>query len=287
MTAPYTQLLVHIDASDRSHDRLALARRLCARHGAALAALYAVTPAALALPAAPVITADVAGALRGVDDDKRQRAWEAISAAMARSPEDGPVASWTEVVDAPVVAAFARQALYADLLVLGQQDPAAAWSFDVPPDFVETVLSASGRPALVVPYTGHFDSVGDRIVIAWKPTPEAARAVAAAVPLLQRAARVHVVSWPGSQEDSEAASVRGPRLDLEGYLRRHGVQAQWHRNGDEPAQLGELLLSRVSELEADLLVMGCYGHSRAREWVLGGASRTVLRSMTLPVLMAH
>jgi nucleotide-binding universal stress UspA family protein len=232
-----------------------------------------------------VIGPDISGAMRTIDDDKRQRAWEAVAAAMTRSPEDGPVASWTEVVDAPVVGAFAGQALYADLLVLGQQDPAAAWSFDVPPDFVESVLAASGRPALVVPYAGRFTTAGDRVVIAWKPTPEAARAVAAAIPILQQAARVHVVSWQGG--DADDASVRGPRLDLQGYLRRHGVQAQWHRNGEEPPQLGELLLSRVSELEADLLVMGCYGHSRAREWVLGGASRTVLRSMTLPVLMAH
>jgi nucleotide-binding universal stress UspA family protein len=65
------------------------------------------------------------------------------------------------------------------------------------------------------------------------------------------------------------------------------VDAVWHRHGAEPQALGELLLSRVCDLEADLLVMGCYGHSRAREWVLGGTSRTVLRSMTVPVLMAH
>ena len=65
------------------------------------------------------------------------------------------------------------------------------------------------------------------------------------------------------------------------------MSAQWHRDPGEPAEIGELLLSRCADLSADLLVMGCYGHSRAREWVLGGTSRTVLHSMTLPVLMAH
>jgi nucleotide-binding universal stress UspA family protein len=65
------------------------------------------------------------------------------------------------------------------------------------------------------------------------------------------------------------------------------VQSVWHGQGDEPEAVGELLLSRVFDLEADLLVMGCYGHNRAREWALGGASRTILKSMTLPVLMAH
>ena len=76
-------------------------------------------------------------------------------------------------------------------------------------------------------------------------------------------------------------------LNLDGYLRLHGVAAQWHHRGEEPAELGELLLSQAFDLGADLLVMGCYGHGRAREWMLGGVSRTVLRSMTLPVLMAH
>ena len=126
-------------------------------------------------------------------------------------------------------------------------------------------------------------AVGQTVVIAWKPTREAARAVSAAVPLLQRARRVHVMAWGEDEEQ-----VTGARLDLDGYLKLRGVEPVWHREGgEEPADLGDLLLSRAFDLEADLLVMGCYGHSRAREWVLGGTSRTVLRSMTLPVLMAH
>jgi nucleotide-binding universal stress UspA family protein len=124
--------------------------------------------------------------------------------------------------------------------------------------------------------------IGETAVIAWKPTREAALAISAAMPLLQRARRVHVLVW--GRED---AGEGGHLLSLDGYLKLHGVDAVWHRHGAEPQALGELLLSRVCDLEADLLVMGCYGHSRAREWVLGGTSRTVLRSMTVPVLMVH
>ena len=153
----------------------------------------------------------------------------------------------------------------------------------VPPDFVASVLSASGRPAIVVPFVGWTGPVGDTIAIAWKETPEAARAVHAALPLLRRAAKVHVLSWG----DEGGATIGGHALDLDGYLQLHGVVATWHRGGPEPGNIADLLLSRVSDLGADLLVMGCYGHGRAREWVLGGASRTVLQSMTLPVLMAH
>ena len=100
--------------------------------------------------------------------------------------------------------------------------------------------------------------------------------------MLERARRVHVLS----SSDADDA-VSGQRLALDSYLKLHGVEATWHRETGEPELLGELLLSRAFDLEADLLVMGCYGHSRAREWVLGGTSRTVLRSMTLPLLMAH
>jgi len=99
---------------------------------------------------------------------------------------------------------------------------------------------------------------------------------------MQRARKVHILAW-----GQEEGGVTGG-LDLDGYLKLRGIEPTWHREAAaEPGFLGELLLSRAFDLEADLLVMGCYGHSRAREWVLGGTSRTILRSMTLPVLMAH
>ena len=141
-------------------------------------------------------------------------------------------------------------------------------------------MAISGKPALIVPYIGAPKTTAQTIVIAWKETPEAARAVSAAMPLLQRASQVHVVCW--SQDE---AKVGGVRLDLKGYLALSGVDAVWHQEGGEPERLGDLLLSRAFDLHADLLVMGCYGHSRAREWVLGGTSRTILQTMTLPVLM--
>jgi nucleotide-binding universal stress UspA family protein len=167
--------------------------------------------------------------------------------------------------------------------VLGQYDPEDSESAGVPFDFAELVMAGSGKAALVLPYAGATGAVAQTIVIAWKPTREAARAVSAAVPLLQRARRVHVLAFGDAEEQ-----VIGARLDLDGYLKLRGVDAVWHREGGaEPGDVGDLLLSRACDLEADLMVMGCYGHSRAREWVLGGTSRTVLRSMTLPVLMAH
>lgn len=280
MNASFAQLLVHLDASPQAARRLEAARQIGQAQGAAVTALYAVTPHFVELPFSPEIGPGIAASLRGIDDALRDRARVAFEHSLATP---GSTMAWAEIRDDPVMAAFAQQAFYADLLVLGQHDPANASSSGVPPDFVANVMVASGKPALILPYAGGLPGVtGETVVIAWKPAREAARAVSAAMPLLKRARRVVILSWAGDDEP-----VDGSRLDLSGYLRLHGIEATWQHEGNEPDALGELLLSRAFDAGAGLLVMGCYGHSRAREWVLGGTSRTVLESMTLPVLMAH
>ena len=280
MNASFAQLLVHLDASPQAVQRLDAARRIGQSQGAAVTALYAVTPRLMELAFAPEVGPDIAAALRDIDEELRKRVRTAFDQSLATP---GVHVAWAEVPDDPVAAAFAQQALYADLLVLGQHDPSGTPSSGLPTDFAETVMAASGKPALILPYIGSLSgAIGETVVVAWKPTREAARAVRAAMPLLQRARRVVILS--GSSNDER---IEGSPLDLNGYLKLYGVEATWHHQDGESEELGELLLSRAFDLGADLLVMGCYGHSRAREWVLGGTSRTVLRSMTLPVLMAH
>lgn len=279
MTNSLKQLLVHLDATRALPHRLVAARQLTQAFGATLSALYAVRAGYLELPplagdpSVPVLLAEL-------DEDRRLSARMMFGMAMSGP---GPMASWSETTEEPLIPAVAQQAFYADLLVLGQRDPADPGSAGVPPDFVESLIEASGRPAIVVPHMGCPASIGRTIAIAWKQTPEAARAMAAAMPLLQRAEHVHVLTW--GPDDKRAVS--GRRLDLDGYLRLHGVNASLHHGGPEPAHIGEVILSTATDLGADLLVMGCYGHARAREWVLGGASRTLLREMTIPVLMAR
>ena len=281
MAPSLRQLLVHLDATRALPDRLAVARKIAKQHGAALAALYAATPLFLELPYAPELGPTLAADLVALDEERRAGAVKVFDNAMTGA---GPMAAtWSQTNEVPVLSAFAQQARFADLLVLGQHEAGDPASRAVPPDFVASVLSASGRPAIVVPFVGWKGPVGDTIAIAWKETPEATRAVSAALPLLRRAGKVHVLTWG----EEGGATIGGHQLDLDGYLKLHGVTATWHRGGPEPGNVAELLLSRVSDLGADLLVMGCYGHGRAREWVLGGTSRTVLQSMTLPVLMAH
>jgi nucleotide-binding universal stress UspA family protein len=281
MKTALTQLLVHLDATPQAAPRLAVARQIAQAHGAAITALYAATPDFLDMPFVSEAGPGMAAILRKLDDEQRARARAAFGQSLA-SP--GIHANWAEVRGEPMLAAFAQQALLADLLVLGQYSPDNVQPSGVPPDFAEGLMASSGKPALIIPYAGVPAANYGTVVIAWKPTREAARAVSAAMPMLQAARQVHVVSWSGAQATIQ---VEGDRLTFDGYLKQHGVEAVWHRQDNEPESFGELLLSQAFDLQADLLVMGCYGHSRAREWILGGASRTVLRSMTMPVLMSH
>ncbi len=280
-------ILVHLDASPRSAARLAIAHRLAREQGARLTAVYAVLPMLLSTPWATVDgMAAAMPMLEEIDRDQRAAARTIFEAEAA-----GGDIEWAEAGVDGLHAALLDRALYADLLVLGQTDPGDTRAGALPPDMVPTLIVDSGKPALIVPYAGAFSgaSSGDFpgaaegvVLLAWKPSRESARAVDAALPWLQTAAEVHIAG--PLEPDGEG---RRPIAQLEVWLRLRGVTApvQVHAIGRDG--VGDELLSLAADVAANLLVMGCYGHSRAREFVLGGASQTVLRSMTLPVLMAH
>jgi nucleotide-binding universal stress UspA family protein len=273
-------ILLHIDASPRSAKRLALAHELTARHGARVTALYASTPTALSLPfVMGQGAAEMLPMLQQLDTDYRDNAKALFDRAEAAAT--APLC-WTELRESPLIPAFAHRALCADLLIVGQHDANDLLTAGVPSDFVPCVVMASGRPALVVPYVDIGTTFGQQVLIAWKPTRESAHAVSAAIPFLQHAQRLHLTIADDSAEPVERGRA------LEDYLRSHEVQAPIQHHAAVPSDdPGDGLLSLAADVGADLLVMGCYGHSRARELVLGGVTRTVLRSMTLPVLMAH
>lgn len=267
-------ILVHVDAGPHCAARLRRARALGGQLGAAVTALYAVTPVYVEM-ALEVATAGVNDALLAIDE---QRAASARKLVADVNAGPGVQIEWQEAREAPEYA-FIRRALYADLLVLGQHEREHR-DTGVLPDFAPSVLIASGKPALVVPYIDKPNSSLDTVFVAWKETPQAAHAVTAALPLLRAASTVHIGVGADLSDNSKNA--------LQRFLQRHGVvDAQLHTLIADASEAGELMLSMAADVNADLMVMGCYGHSRARELVLGGASRTVLGSMTLPVLMAH
>lgn len=272
-------LFLHMDGSRQCPARTRLAFELATRHKLRLFALFAVAPRFDDVPYAYAASGDFARQLEDGYAALREKVWATFEAVRAGGASTW--ATWSELGLAPSAQAFSRQTLFADLLVLGQHDRTDPQPH-VSGDFVPSVLLASGRPGLIVPGTGRFLRAGGNVVVAWKPTATATRAVSAALPLLRQARTATVVEWGRAPGPAGAGA-----LDIEVCLRLHGVQAQVQRQVEEPHDVGRLLLERAADLGADLLVMGCYGKSPTRERLMGGATRTVLESMTLPVLMCH
>lgn len=171
----------------------------------------------------------------------------------------------------------------ADLVVAAQTDP--QWAGTDSLDVADRLAIESGRPVLILPNVGAYEGVGEKVLVAWNARREAARAVFDALPILQRAKEVKVV-WVNPQSEHDLARDI-PAADICTALARHGVKCQATEQLQPRAGVGETLLACAKDMSADLLVMGCYGHTRLREFVLGGASRYVLAHMSLPVLMSH
>lgn len=175
-------------------------------------------------------------------------------------------------------AELTRMARYADLAIIEQPGSDAA---NGEPIVLETVLFGSGRPLLIVPYIQRRPISLDRVIVAWDESATAARAVGAAMPLLERAKAVEVVTVEGG-----GTGERESEGHLATYLEAHGVHAKgkWLTS---VGNVADTILSHAADSGADLVVMGGYGHSRLREFVLGGATRGMLATMTVPVLMMH
>jgi nucleotide-binding universal stress UspA family protein len=273
---PYQSLLVCLDGRKRAETTLELALRVAERFRSHLAAIYlssAMMSVWVDLPAAAGAGAGWMPDEQALERD-RQRASE--FEAMFRRRIDAAGLSggdWESRDDLPL-ARLTEAARYADLCVIGQADPNDP-DCPYPTEFPGVIALGSGRPLLTVPFAGKFERLGERVVIAWNGSREAARAVHDALPLLRQAKRITVLS-DGAPD---------PRLAA--YLARHGVQFASERTDGAEVAATELILSRAADLGADLLIMGAYGHSRLRELMLGGVSRGILQHMTLPVLLSH
>ena len=184
------------------------------------------------------------------------------------------------VIDGFAEDELAHAARYADLVVVGQPDPDRASS--APTDLAEQVALSTERPVLVVPHIGASRAPGKTVLLAWNGSREASRAATAALPLLEEADEVVVLTVDGKNNGHDAHAE-----DAAEWLKRHGVKAKVEHDRATDSDIGSVILSRAADHGADLIVMGVYGHSRVRELVLGGVSRTMLRSMTAPLLIAH
>lgn len=175
---------------------------------------------------------------------------------------------------------FGRIARRFDLAVVGQREPDRMSPADM---FVEGALFESGRPVLVAPYIQRDPLKLGRVLVCWDGGRTAARAMGDAIPFLTRAKAVDVVMVATGRAKSDEI----PGADVGHHLARHGIKTEVKRIVAEDVDVPNTILSYAADSSADLIVMGGYGHSRFREWVLGGATRGILSSMTVPTLMSH
>jgi nucleotide-binding universal stress UspA family protein len=260
---PPRDLLVYLDPAAATDARIEVAARVARRFGCILIGHYA----------------DFVPPLADVDEEARVIVRTVEDRFMEAAQREGVVAEW-QAGDEPDPDRLPVLARYADLSVLGQRDPSVL--VEVEPVHLEDVVLSSGHPTLVVPYAGRFETLGERhILVAWNGSREAVRAVHDALPFLREARSVTVVAADLDEDGRKSLDLMAE------HLARHEISTDLEPTTAADISVGDLLLSRTADLGSDLIVMGAYGHSRAREWILGGVTQHLLEQMTVPVLMSH
>jgi nucleotide-binding universal stress UspA family protein len=265
---------------DESHDA-------SGDYAMSVAELFGAHLSGIALAYIPVIPVTTPMEALGADlivaeHAKNMKAAAAAVARFDRSMRAGGLRGEARLLDAGIAEAskeFGEFARRFDLSVVGQAKPSD------PEDgmIVEGALFGSGRPVIVVPYIQRKGIKLDRVVVCWDGSRAAARATGDAMPFLTRAKKVDVVTIGAAPAKSEEV----PGADIAQHLARHGRNVEVQRLVVADIDTTSAILSYVADAGADLIVMGGYGHSRLREFVLGGVTRGILGSMTVPVLMSH
>jgi nucleotide-binding universal stress UspA family protein len=274
----YKVLMVHLDLDDSGDARARLAAALAARFDAALIGVSAWAPA----PASSVDFAAIAPApeltdLKMMEDLLKTRGekFRTLAGKSSKPPE------WRAALELPTEFVV-QEARAADLMIVGGtrhpvlRDPYVS----VDPG---AVLLRAGRPVLLVP-PGVASLAGKRVAVAWKDTREARRAIADALPFLQKAEAVAVVEFC---EPGEAAGAKDRLDDVMQFLLRHGVTCAYQRVRPIDVTVTNALFHFVHDDAIDLIVAGGYGHSRLGEWIFGGVTHDLMTTSPVCCLLSH
>lgn len=265
-------LMVHLDAGERTAARLAMAAAIARRHHARLVGVFGQRAAAEQVgvvphwPPAAYVEAAAAGeaAFRQASQGLSQILWIDINRGR----------------DAELLHQITAIARYVDLAILGQYDGNP--NGGVPPELPEEVVLNSGRPALIVPYVGDYSATVERPLIAWNNSREAAHALNDALPLIEDCKEAVVLALDPRAEEAEASCAAVTR-----HLACHGIKATTEVLTVENVGIMDMLLNRVTDQGADLLVMGAHGSIGFPFVSRGAGTRHILRNMTVPVLMSN
>lgn len=276
-------ILVVVDEAGDPATTVRAAMKLAEDHGAHLTGLYVSVEPTWPLYAYGPVPTDALNALRAQAD----KAAEAARATFTKIVNETSLSVDFRTQEATAALAdeiIALHARHADLVVLGQSTP----DNERPAgnDMPEEVIFYSGRPVLVVPYVGiNHDTFGRRVMVGWDGSREAARALNDALPLIDNAEKAFVITVnpkPGNSRHGEL-----PGADIALHLARHGINVEVMHETVADIDPDQVILSRASDLDIDMLVLGAYGTPRLQERVFGGVTRTILQEMTVPVLFSH
>lgn len=278
----YKTILVHLNNESRAARLIGAAMQLALPSNSHVTGLFVVPAAPAKSPLLPMISGNIIGSAI----QAYRKEGESIRAAFDAATKGQPVvAEWRhhQAKRPGYVEAVLDHARSADIVVVAQRE--SDWDYADMFDIPDWLAMESGRPVLVVPKGGAFNSIGKRVLVAWNNSRESARAVFDALPLLKKAAAVTLLSVEETAKPEVTSEIAG--IEIGATLARHGVKVEVQQVKPGRGDAGVELLAQVAAHKCDLLVMGCYGRSRLREYVLGGATRHVLQHATVPVLMGH
>lgn len=275
------RISVHLDRGFDCARRIEIALELARRHQAEVLGIYAsAAPPQYYYGESVLMT----NALKVMHDLQAQDSNKVQNAFLERARASDIPASVTIGHGLPSES-LSRLARCTDLLIISQEndnDIEAAQEIEL----VEQTMLSTGRPVMVVPNAGAFPIVGDRVLLSWDGSRESARALSDALPLLRRASSVVVLTM--DEGDTRGKNAASTLDELLAYFSAHGLPAPETANRDiKGVGVGETILNAAADFSSDLIVMGAYGHSKLRQWAMGGATSSILRSMTVPILFSH
>lgn len=260
---------------------LKLAAALCEEIGAHLAVLAVALAAAPPIGEYAAVMSDAWLQERQADMDRLQKYAASATTFLASNPVSSDISSEYQE-EAWADEAIGRRARYSDLLLLG---PGLSSQPLLKSKALEGGLFSSGKPLLLVPEGAAASLKPKRVMIAWDSRIEASNAVSRAIDLLSRANDVHVVLVDPVEGDGGQGAE--PGADIATYLARHGVKVTVDRLSSQGRSVADTLRQHAVDMAADLLVMGAYGHSRLRERIFGGVTRSMVEAPPLPVFVAR
>ena len=274
---PIKNILLHMANDDAHMRRFETAAQLAKQHDAHLEIAYLTSPAGM--PAAIQGRGASAAYIAEATAIAREKA-EAVEAEVTkRCKADGLDWNW-EVLEGDHNVLLAERSYYADLIVVSEDH---GWVYEGHVNIygIDDLVGRAVCATLVLPVEWQPVPVGKRVLIAWKDLREAAHAVRNALPLLEQAEKVFILTADKPHKRFVGGS------DLASFLKRHGIKAQQESDVTERGDVAEVILSYAADLKADLIVLGAYSRPRWREALLGGVTRDMLNHCPIPIVMSH